>query len=100
MPHMLPAPPKSSETRAIMLLISRDSEHLQVWPDDAFAEAPLTASLGYAQTANWIESALIRLPLVADAKEKYEGYARSYLLEQSPLALPSSEADQMIHVRH
>jgi hypothetical protein len=30
MPHMLPAPPKSSETRAIMLLISRDSEHVQV----------------------------------------------------------------------
>jgi hypothetical protein len=28
MPHMLPAPPKSSETRAIMLLISRDFEHL------------------------------------------------------------------------
>ena len=26
-PHMLPAPPKSSETTAIMLLISRDSEH-------------------------------------------------------------------------
>jgi hypothetical protein len=33
MPHMLPAPPKSSETRAIMLLISPDSQHLQVWPD-------------------------------------------------------------------
>jgi hypothetical protein len=30
---MLPAPPKSSETRAIMLLILRDSEHLQVWPN-------------------------------------------------------------------
>jgi hypothetical protein len=47
-----------------------------------------------------IESALVRLPLVADSKEKYEGYARSYLLEQSPLALPSSEADQIIHERH
>jgi hypothetical protein len=35
---MLPVPPKSSETRAIMLLISRDSEHVQVSPDD-----PLTA---------------------------------------------------------
>jgi hypothetical protein len=47
-----------------------------------------------------IESALVRLPLVADAKEKYEGHARSYLLEQSPLAVPSSEADQIIHERH
>jgi hypothetical protein len=47
-----------------------------------------------------IESALVRLPLVADAKEKYEGYARSYLLEHSPLAVPSSEADQIIHERH
>jgi hypothetical protein len=36
-PHMLPVQPKSSETRAIILLISLDSEHLQVWPDDGFA---------------------------------------------------------------
>jgi hypothetical protein len=35
---MLPAPPKSSETRAIMLLILRDSEHVQVWLDYVFAE--------------------------------------------------------------
>jgi hypothetical protein len=41
MPHTLPVPPKSSETRAIMLLISRDPEHLQVWPDDAFARRGL-----------------------------------------------------------
>lgn len=47
-----------------------------------------------------IESALIRLPLVADAKEKYHGYARTYLLEHSPLALPSSQADQVIEERH
>jgi hypothetical protein len=30
---MLPGPPKSSETRAIMLLSSRIFEHLQVWPE-------------------------------------------------------------------
>ncbi len=47
-----------------------------------------------------IESALIRLPLVADAKEKYVGFARSYLLEHSPLALPSYDADQLIQERH
>jgi hypothetical protein len=35
---MLPAPPKSSKTRAIILLILRDSEHLKVRPDDGFAE--------------------------------------------------------------
>ena len=47
-----------------------------------------------------IESALIRLPLVADAKEKYRGYARSYLLEHSPLAVPIAEADKVIAGRH
>jgi hypothetical protein len=47
-----------------------------------------------------IESALIRLPLVADAKEKYEGYARSFLLEHSPLALPCTQVDQVIQERH
>ena len=47
-----------------------------------------------------IESALIRLPLVADAKEKYQGYARTYLLEHSPLALPIAEADKVISDRH
>jgi len=41
-----------------------------------------------------IESALIRLPLVADAKEKYQGHARTHLLEHSPLALPVAEADK------
>src|SRR3981081_1430983 len=45
MPHTLPAPPKSSETRAIMLLISRDSEHLRRLCGDPKAPAtpPLTA---------------------------------------------------------
>ena len=43
-----------------------------------------------------IESALIRLPLVADAKEKCQGHARTYLLEHSPLALPITEADKVI----
>src|SRR5260370_15239226 len=38
MPHMLPAPPKSSETRAIMLLISRDSEHAAVVDEGAELE--------------------------------------------------------------
>jgi hypothetical protein len=37
-------PEESSETRAIMLLISLDSEHLQVWPDDGFA-VDLTTSV-------------------------------------------------------
>jgi hypothetical protein len=47
-----------------------------------------------------IESTLLRLPLVADSKEKYEGFARSVLLERSPLALPISQADQVIEERH
>jgi hypothetical protein len=40
---MLPSPPKSSETRAIMLLILRDSEHLEVSPDRI-----LNARIAYA----------------------------------------------------
>jgi hypothetical protein len=47
-----------------------------------------------------IESALIRLPLVADAKEKYRGHAKTFLLEHSPLALPIVEADKVISDRH
>lgn len=46
-----------------------------------------------------IESALIRLPLIADAKEQYQGHARTYLLEHSPLALLISEADRVIQER-
>jgi hypothetical protein len=56
---MLPVPPKSSETRAIMLLILRDSEHIQVWLDYVFAEQVdvkpggfVAQSLVYRQTAN------------------------------------------------
>ena len=55
MPHMLPAPPKSSETRAIILLISRNSEHVQVWPDDVFteqAESQIEAPVSSRQAQN------------------------------------------------
>lgn len=53
----------------------------------------------YFEQGLYRHAQMLRLPLVADAKEKYEGYARNLLLERSPLALPNSEADQVIHER-
>lgn len=58
---MLPAPAKSSETRAIIL---RNAEHLQVWPD----HVSLSSLTGNRQACN-----LSRSPLVDPGADLYIG---------------------------
>jgi hypothetical protein len=52
-PHMLPVPVKSSETRAILLLISGHTEHLWIPSKNVFVKARKTKmSLGIG----WLRS--------------------------------------------
>ena len=63
-------------------------------------QLPTGTAIVKALVNSRIESALVRLPLAADSKEQYEGYAKAWLLERMPKALPIAEADRLIQERH
>jgi hypothetical protein len=67
---------------------------------EAINELPIGTAIVKTRINGHVESAIVRIPLLVDPKEKYPGYAKAYLLERSPLALPIIEADRLIADRH
>jgi hypothetical protein len=67
---------------------------------EAINELPIGTAIVKTRISGRVESAIVRIPLLVDPKEKYPGYAKAYLLERSPLALPIMEADRLIADRH
>lgn len=67
---------------------------------EAINELPIGTAIVKTRIGGRVESAIVRIPLLVDPKEEYPGYAKAYLLERSPLALPIAEADKVISDRH
>jgi hypothetical protein len=67
---------------------------------ELISELPTGTAIVKALVNGRIESALVRLPLAADSKEQCEGYAKAWLLERMPKALPIADADRLIQERH
>jgi hypothetical protein len=66
---MLPALPKSSESRAIMLLNSRDSEHVQVWLDHVFAEQVDVKPGGFVAQSTGKQPTAVRFTAAAQIRK-------------------------------
>ena len=63
---------------------------------EAINELPIGTAIVKTRSNGRVESAIVRIPLLVDPKEKYPGYAKAYLIERSPQALPIAEADKLI----
>ena len=93
-----------SETLAPMLkdlpAAVHSKENVSHLAAEAINQLPTGTAIVKALVNGRIESAIVRVPLVGDAKEKVEGYAKGWLLDRMPLALPHAKADQLIQERH